>query len=275
MTNISKDLKIEIRPIPNRGSIKQFSENLEYFSQSHIIAPFVNPVSLKYETGLSKEDVEFLKENNFPYNITDNYTKNIAHPFWEGSMVKVELKNSPIFLFPGKSLIDFVKYKYLLVNNYIYKSEEEMKSGVKSQATHYIYNESEENGIKAGELEIKYSLIRKVSELSLSRKRDIVLILLNENTENKNEDYLTTRLDMIITDKELSKQLLELLKADKTSIALSADIKSALQKTVLRKTKQGIFYFETNLGFSEEDVKEFLIKPENQEILLSIKSKIQ
>ena len=42
----------------------------------------------------------------------------------------------------------------------------------------------------------------------------------------------------------------------------------------LRKTKKGIFYFETNLGFSEEDVKEFLIKDENQEILLNIKSKI-
>ena len=275
MINISKDSKIEIRPIPNRNSIKQFSENLEYFSQSHIIAPFVNPVSLKYETGLSEGDIDYLKENKFPYDISDNYTKGVAHPFWEGSMVKVELKNSPAFLFPGKSLIDFIKYKYLLVNNYIYKSEEELKSGIKSQATHYIYNESEENGIKAGELEIKYALIRKVSELSLSRKRDVVLILLNENTENKNEDYLTTRLDMIITDKELSKELGELLKQNKESVTLSAEIKSAIQKNILRKTKQGIFYFETNLGFSEEDVKEFLINPENQEILLNIKSKIQ
>ena len=275
MINISKDSKIEIRPIPNRNSIKQFSENLEYFSQSHIIAPFVNPVSLKYETGLSEEDIDYLKENKFPYDISDNYTKGVAHPFWEGSMVKVELKNSPAFLFPGKSLMDFIKYKYLLVNNYIYKSEEELKSGIKSQATHYIYNESEENGIKAGELEIKYALIRKVSELSLSRKRDVVLILLNENTENKNEDYLTTRLDMIITDKELSKELGELLKQNKESVTLSAEIKSAIQKNILRKTKQGIFYFETNLGFLEEDVKEFLINPENQEILLNIKSKIQ
>lgn len=272
---ISKDSKVEIRPIPNRNSIKQFSENLEYFSQSHIIAPFVNPVSLKYDTGLSKEDVEYLKENNFPYDISDNYTKGIAHPFWEGSMVKVELKNSPAFLFPGKSLIDFVKYKYLLVNNYIYKSEEELKSGIKSQATHYIYNESEENGIKAGELEKRNSLIRKVSELSLKRKRDIVLILLNENTENKNEDYLTIRLDMIVNDKDLSEDLSKLLKEDTEGVSLSADIKSAIQKNILRRTKQGIFYFETNLGFSEEDVKEFLINPENQEILLNIKSKIQ
>ncbi len=50
---ISKELKIEIRPIPNRNNIKQFSENLEYFSQSNTISAFVNPVSLKYETGLT------------------------------------------------------------------------------------------------------------------------------------------------------------------------------------------------------------------------------
>ena len=272
---INKELKIEIRPIPNRNSIKQFSENLEYFSQSHIIAPFVNPVSLKYETGLTEEDKKYLKEENFPYEISDNYTKGVAHPFWESSMVKVELKNSPAFLFPGKSLIDFIKYKYLLVNNYIYKSEEEMKSGIKPQATHYIYNETEATSLKASELEVRNSLIRKVGELSLKRKRDIVLILMNENTDNKNEDYLTVRLDTIINNKELSEQLAELLKEEIEGVSLSAEIKSAIQKNVLKKTKKGIFYFETNLGFSEEDVKEFLIHPENQEILLNIKSKIQ
>lgn len=272
---VNKELKIEIRPIPNRNSIKQFSENLEYFSQSHIIAPFVNPVSLKYETGLTEEDKKYLKEENFPYDITENYTKGVAHPFWESSMVKVELKNSPAFLFPGKSLLDFVKYKYLLVNNYIYKSEEEMKSGTKPQATHYIYDESEFTDMRAGELEKRNSLIRQVSDLSLKRKRDIILILLNENTDNKNENYLTIKFETIMNDKELSVQLSELLNQEVEGVSLQAEIVSAIQKNVLRKTKKGIFYFETNLGFSEEDVKEFLINPENQEILLNIKSKIQ
>lgn len=272
---INKELKIEIRPIPNRNDIKQFSENLEYFSQSHIIAPFVNPVSLKYETGLTEEDIKYLEEQKFPYNLSDNYTKGVAHDFWESSMVKVELKNTPSFLFPGKSLMDFVKYKYLLVNNYIYKSEEEMKSGTKPQATHYIYNESEEIDSKAAELERKNSLITKVSELSLKRKRDIVLIIEDENTENKDENYLTVKFDMILNDKEKFSILKELLDKDIDSVAMMAEVKSAIQKNVLRKTKKGIFFFETNLGFSEEDVKEFLMNPENQEILLNIKSKIQ
>lgn len=272
---ISKDLKIEIRPIPNRNGIRKFSENLEYFSQSNIITAFVNPVTLKYVTGLTEEDKKYLTDAQFPYDISDNYTRGVAHPFWESSMVKVELKNSPTFLFPGESMIDFIKYKYLLVNNYIYKSEEEMKSGSKPQATHYIYNESEFIDMRAGELEKKNSLVRKVGELSLKRKRDIILIINNENTDNKDENYLTVQFDTIINDKEKSVVLNELLKEQIEGVSLQAEIVSAIQKNVLRKTKKGIFFFETNLGFSEEDVKEFLINPENQEILLNIKSKIQ
>lgn len=272
---ISKDLKIEIRPIPGRNGIKQFSENLEYFSQSNTIAPFVDPVTLRYTTGLAEEDKQYLKENQFPYDISDNYKKGVPHPFWESSLVKVELKNNPIFLFPGKSLIDFVKYRYLLVNSYIYKSEAEMKSGTKPEATHYIYDESEETSIKASKLQKRNALIRKISELSLSRKRDIILILLDEITDNKDEDYLTVKFDEVLQNKELSTKLEQLLSKHAEEIALSAELKSAIRKNVLQKTKKGIFYFETNLGFSEDDVKEFLSNPENQELYLNIKSKIQ
>lgn len=272
--SVSENLKIEIRPIPNRNGIKSFSEDLEYFSQAHIIAPFVNPVSRKYETGLSKEDIEFLKDENFPYDISENYVKGVPHSFWESATIKMELKNSPIFLFPGESLIDFVKYKYLLVNSYIYKSEEEMLSGTKPEATHYIYNETEAMSLKAGKLERKNSLISKIGKLSLKRKRDIILILLNENTENKDEDYLTVRFDDILNNKDFVSSLEELLSKKVEEVSLEAEIKSAIQKNVLRRTKQGIFFFETNLGFTEDDVKVELLKPENQELYLNIKSKI-
>lgn len=272
---VNKDLKIEIRPIPGRNGIKSFSENLEYFSQAHILAPFVNPVTLKYVTGLTEEDKKYLKEENFPYNIDDTYRKGQAHEFWESQIVKVELRNSPIFLYPGKNLIDFIKYKYLLENNYIYNSEDQMRSGSKPEATHYIYNESVANKIKATKLQKRNSLIKQIGELSLKRKRDIILILLNENTDNKDDDYLTVRFEDIIKNNELSLELELLLEKATEEIALAADIKSAIQKNVLKRTKQGIFYFETNLGFTEEDVLKTLSSSDNQEILLNIKSKIQ
>ena len=269
------DLKIEIRPIPGRNGIKSFSENLEYFSQAHILAPFVNPVTLKYTTGLTKEDKEYLKDQDFPYDISETYKKGVAHEFWESQIVKVELSNSPIFLYPGKSHLDFIKYKYLLVNNYIYSTEDEMRSGSKPEATHYIYNESAANKIKATKLEKRNTLIKKVTDLSLSRKRQIIMIILNENTDNKDEDYLTVRFEDIFNKKELSLELQMLLKQKTEEVTLSADIKSAIQKNVLKRTKKGIFYFETNLGFSEDEVRQTLMDSDNQEVLLNIKSKIQ
>ena len=269
------DLKIEIRPIPGRNGIKSFSENLEYFSQAHILAPFVNPVTLKYTTGLTEEDKNHLIEGDFPYNINETYKKGVAHEFWESRIVKVELSNSPIFLYPGKNQIDFIKYKYLLVNNYIYNSEDEMRSGSKPEATHYIYNEGAANKIKATKLEKRNTLIKKVTDLSLARKRQIIMIILNENTDNKDEDYLTVRFEDIFNKKELSLELQMLLKQNTEEVTLSADIKSAIQKNVLKRTKQGIFYFETNLGFSEDEVRKTLMDSDNQEVLLNIKSKIQ
>lgn len=274
MSKVNEDLKIEIRPIPGRNGIKSFSENLEYFSQAHILAPFVNPDTRKYVTGLTKEDEKALIDEGFPYNIESTYRMGVPHEFWESPIVKVELTNSPIFLYPGKNRIDFIKYKYLLVNNYIYSSEDEMRSGSKPEATHYIYDEGAANKIIASKLERRNSLINRVSTLSLTRKRQLILILLNENTDNKDEDYLTVRFEDIIKNKELSLELEKLLKATSENVALTADIKSAIQKNVLKRTRQGIFYFETNLGFSEDDVRVTLSSPDNQEILLNIKSKI-
>lgn len=272
--NVSKDLKIEIRPIPNRDGIKQFSDNLEYFSQAHTLSPFVDPVTLKYATGLDEEDVEYLKKRNFPYNINDDYVRGVPHEFWESQLVKVALKNNPIFLFPGKNIMDFIKWKYLLVNSYIYNSEAEMETGSKPEATHYIYDESEETGSKASKLEARNELIRQIGKLSLKRKRDIVLILLDENTDNKDEDYLTVKFDEIVNNKEQASNLKVLLDKDVSEVTMEAEIKSAIQKNVLKRTKKGIFYFETNLGYSEAEVQEFLGKDENQELYLTITSKL-
>lgn len=272
--NISKDLRVEIRPIPNRNNIKNFSDNLEYFSKSTVISAFVNPVSLKYETGLTEEDKTYLKEQGFPYDINDNWIRGVAHPFWESDIAKTELKSSPVFLYPGQSLIDFVKYKYLQNNKYIYKSEEEMNTGSKPEASHFIYDEEVATEVKAVEIEETNTLLTKISKLSLEKKKNILLVILNEDVSNKAESYITVKFDEITKSKELKQHLIELLSEDAKEIAILADVKMAILKAVLRRSKQGIFFFDNNLGYSEKDVVKFLKEADNQEIYLTIKSKI-
>lgn len=277
---IPENLKIEIRPVPGSNGIKEFSENLEYFSQPKTIPPLVNPVTRKYATGLTEKDKEYLEKQGFPYNYKDErYIAGQPHEFWESSLVKTELPNSPTFLYPGKSLIDFIKWRYLSVNAYVYASESELQGGSKPEATHYIFNAEEENELKASKLEQRDKLISRVSKMSAQRKRQLILIILDEFIDNKNSNYITVKMDEIVSDDSKTdnkrEQLIELLEKDKEDLALLADIKEAVQKGVLRKTKKGIFYFENNLGLFEDDVVKFLKDSENNEILINIKSKIE
>lgn len=272
---MNSNLKIEIRPIPNRNNIRTFSDKLEYYSQAHIISPLVDPVRLKFITGLSKEDVEYLKENGFPYDLSDTYKRGEPHEFWESGIIKMELRNNPTFLYPGKSLIDFVKYKYLLQSIFVYSSETEMKTGSKPMATHYIYNEEEEMSVKSSKLEKRNKLIEAISKMSLSKKREVVLIINNEDTEHRNEEYLNVKLNEMVDNSDKSKELESLLKRKKEDVDAISVIRSAIRKNVIKRTRKGYFYFDSNLGLSEQDVIEFLTKKDNQEILFTIKSKIE
>ena len=273
--NLDSKLKIEIRPVPNQRGIKEFSDNLEYFSQAHIIHPFVNPNTLKYDVGLTEDDVEELKKQGCPYNLDTTFVNGQPHEFWESSLVKTELKSTPMFLYPGSNIIDYIKYKYLQVNNYIYTSEEEMLSGSKPEATHYIYNEQVENKIKATKIQKRNALVNKLSDVSLSEKKNFILIINNEIAENKSPNDIEVALEDIMQDTDKRKKLEELLSEEAEKVSLFADIKTAIQKGVLRQTKKGIFYFDNNLGFDIEDVYKLLNDKENQEILINIKSKIE
>lgn len=272
---MKESLKIEIRHIPNQNGIREFSENLEYFSQPHIVSPLVDSTTRKYVTGLDEDDIKYLKENNFPYNFDDNnYHPGMINEFWSSSQLKMDLKTTPDFLYPEKNLLHFIKYKYLLKSKFVYASEEEMSTGCKPEATHYLYNQGVEIRDKARKIEYRKKIEDKISKLTLQQKRDIVLVMLDEDTDNKNEDYLTVRFEDILKDKKSTEKLRVLLEAKKGEMSLRAEIKTAINKDILSKTKKGIFYFDTPIGFTEDDVLTFLDKKENQEIYSNIKSKL-
>lgn len=271
---VNENLKIEIRPIPGRDKIRSYSENLEFYRQVNTIRPFVNPITNKYDTGLTEDDKKYLKDRGFPYDLNDYRKKDGEDSFWKSKEIVVDLPNSPMFLLPGKYELDFIKWKYLLVSKYIYLSEEELLSGCKPQATHYIYNEVEEEAIKASRLDRKNILVERIRALSPDTKRKFLLILENENAENKSENYLTVKFDELLSRSSNFSGLEELLNVDGRDLALMSNIKLALRKNILRDTSQGVFYQRTKLGYGEEEVLKFLKAPANQQLILEIESKL-
>lgn len=270
---IDFNTKIEIRPIPNSKGIEDFSTDLKHFAKIHTVPCLVNPDTHRYETGLSKEDLEYLEKNNCPYDVSDVWVRGKAHPFWDSLIGKVDLKPRPDFLYPGKNILDFIKYKYLLKSKFVYTSESEMLSGSKPMATHYIYNESVEVEIKASKLEKRNRLINKIADLSLEKKREFILIINNENVDNKSESYLTIKFEEILNSSEKTAILESLFNRSSEDITIEADVKKALNRSILKTTTKGIYYYDTLIGYSIKDVIEAFKNANNQDLYLNIKAK--
>ena len=272
-TVVSENLKIEIRPVGNHGNIEKFSKDMSFFAQPNSIPPLVDPKTLKYVTGLSKEDVKYLKDNKFPYPFeNDVFVLGQANPFWDGQAVKVALSQKPTFLYPGKSIFDFIKYKWLCESPYVYKNETEMLTGNKPAATHFIYNESQEINSKAVLLEVIEGIKLDISKLSTDRKKNVIFLVTGETIGTKDAGWVAVRLDSIYSNEEEFERLKEVLAWDAETQDLRHTVKLAIAKNILLKSINGIRYYETILGHSEDEAVAVL--KNNQELLLTIKSKI-
>lgn len=277
---ISEGLKIEIRPIPDSllgGKDKFFNmkAGLGSLAQSHTVGPMVDKRTRRFDTGLSADDLKWINEQGFAYDLSTNFKNGVAHPFWEAPIARTELKSSPMFLFPGADPLDLIKWRYLCKSPLVYSSEQEMALGGKPRATHYIYDESEEIVKKATIIAREDKLRHQCLEMTPNRKRDLVLIILDEDTETKPEVYLNVKLDEIVKDKEKSVELERLLNAKPAEVNVEALIKNAISRNVIKKTAEGYKYFETPLGYTEKDVKALLSKVEKQQLFLDIQAKTQ
>lgn len=272
---ISKDLIIKIKIIPRSNDVRQTTQgyDMEFYTSNHIIGPFVDIHSRKYVTGLNESDIEYIKSTGFAYDLDDNYI-GVPHPFWESPLAKITLTYDPVVLMPGRNILEFIQWKYLLVSKFVYCSESDILTGLKPEATHYIYNEEEENAVKASKLQRRDDLIIKLSKLSLTRKRQFVMLIENENTDYRNEDYLRVKLNEIINNPQKINELEELLNIKNSDVTLLSDIKRCLHKNIFKKTPKGIYYLDRCLGVNETDVLEYLKDVNNQMELIEIREKL-
>lgn len=265
------NLKIEIRPIPGRDKIREFSENLEYFSQTHTVIPYINRQTRQYETGLTQKDIEYLQSVGFNEDLSmGRRIGGEPHPLWDSPDVKVDLLNSPIFLYPYRYPLDYIKWKFLLQSEFVYGSESEMESGTKPQATHYIYDESEEVLAKATQLERQNRLRKYFLDLTVSQKRKVLYLTTGEYMENKTEDYMLVKLEEVLKGSSKLALLESFSNMSSESIDTRVYVSRAILTGVIAKKTNGLYFHTVNLGFKEAQAVEFFESPENQDMLIAL-----
>ena len=269
-------MKVQIRPIPvKRWHGKTGNES---FTRPKIIQALVDPDSMTYATGLTEEEEKTLGER-LKVDLSKQFLIDKPHPFWDSKMGEVSLDNRTM-IFDTDNPIELIKIKICKNSKFVANSMKEYEEGLFPEATHVIFDESEEIEEKASRIEIKKKAVMETAKLSKGKKVELIMVLSADgsdylrakNLKGKSDNFIEVELDKIIENK--SADVLRYLKMDKDELATNALILEALQKNVLEKVGHKIMYHESVLGQDIYDVIKYMNAPENQEFKLRILSQV-
>lgn len=269
-------MKVQIRPIPVRRWHGKTGN--ESFTRPKVIQALVDPDSMTYATGLTEEEEKTLGER-LKVDLSKQFLIDKPHPFWDSKMGEVSLDNRTM-IFDTDNPIELIRIKICKNSKYVANSMKEYEEGLFPEATHVIFDESEEIEEKASRIEIKKKAVMETAKLSKGKKVELIMVLSADgsdylrakNLKGKSDNFIEVELDKVIENK--SADVLRYLKMDKDELATNALILEALQKNVLEKVGHKIMYHESILGQDIYDVIKYMNAPENQEFKLRILSQV-
>jgi len=172
--------------------------------------------------------------------------------------------------------IDLVKWYAIrdLIFKYDFiKALEIAKNCKYPDAIFVIFDEQEENEIKATRASIKRKVIIESAKLPIDKKIEIIQILLGISTKGQSNDYIELKFDECI-DKFGADKLLTIMQRDKSRNTTHSLVLEAIQKNVLRKEGSSIYYMDDQLGFDLEATMDYLEDKKNQLLRAAIIEKI-
>ena len=182
---------VEIRPldIPKWHGKK----GEESFQQPHTIECLYDPMTGGYATGLTEgEEKKYSKK--LGVDLSSVFNQDEPHPFWNSKMGRVKLENATM-IFDDTRNLDFVKVKMLKASKYVANSIKDWKDGLYPEATHVIFDETQEEAIKATRALKKQEAIKLSLELSKEDQENIVQILTERTVRGRSSNYLIGEID--------------------------------------------------------------------------------
>jgi len=259
---------VEIRPldIPKWHGKK----DQEAFTQPHTIEALYDHTTGGYATGLTEEEEEKYGKK-LGVDLSSTFNQDEPHPFWNSKMGRVKLENATMILNDSIAL-EFVKVKMLKASKYVANSMKEWKEGLFPEATHVIYDETEEEDIKAS----KALKRRKAMELSMNLSADaqanIVQILTNKSVRGKSANFLVGEIDDLISDR--LDDFIREAKKDSKDLFVTAAVMEAIYRNILRKEGTAVFYLSDQIGYDFDSAVEWFKDPQNQNLKTSILNKL-
>jgi hypothetical protein len=260
--------KVEIRPlsIPKwHGKTEQDS-----FTQPHTIEALYDHNTGGYATGLTEEEEEkYQKKLNV--DLSSTFNQDEPHPFWNSKMGRIKLENATMVL-DDTIALEFVRVKVLKASKYVANSMKEWEQGLFPEATHVIYDETEEEDIKAGRAKKKQEAIKLSLDLSMEAQQNIVQILTNKSVRGKSANFLVGEIDDLMTD-QLDNFIVQ-AKKDKKDLFTTAAVMEAIHRNILTKEGTAVFYLSDQIGYDFESAVEWFKDPQNQNMKTSILGKL-
>ena len=249
----------------------------ESFTRPTTITALVDAESMTYATGLTAEEAVSYGEK-LKVDLSNQFTLEKPHPFWDSKMGEVKLENRTM-IFDTENPIDFIKIKICKASKYVANSLKEYEEGLYPEATHVIFDESEEVEVKASKVAIKNQAIAQTFNLSKGKKIELIIVLSGQedylkavNAKGKSDNFVEVELDKLVTTRPT--EVLNYLKMDKDELATRALVIEALQKHVFNREGHKIKYHDSVLGQDILDVVLYLNKPENSDFKLRIKEQV-
>lgn len=259
---------VEIRPldIPKWHGKK----GEEAFTQPHTIECLYDPLTGGYATGLTEgEEKKYAKK--LGVDLSSTFNQDEPHPFWNSKMGRVKLENATMIFDDVKNL-DFVKVKMLKASKYVANSIKDWESGLYPEATHVIYDETEEESIKATKALKRQEAVKLSLELSGDDKASIVQILTGKSVRGRSDNYMIGEIDDLISER--LDDFIREAKKDKKDLYVRGAVLEAIHRNILTKEGTSVFYLSDKIGFDFESAVEWFKDPQNQNMKTSILGKL-
>lgn len=261
---------VEIRPLPQKKW--HGKKDGESFAQTKAVEVLYDTDTGRYATGLTSEEAEKYGKL-LGVDLSDTYSAATPHPYFSEKASWVSLPNHTLVLNTEKPN-DYIKVKHMKASKRVANSMGEWEAGKFPDATHVIFDETEEVALKASRIEIKNKATEYVGKMSPQDKVNVVRILSEKSVKNQSADFITVEMDEIVTNK--SKELVDLMtKYNRAQITLRSNVLEMVSRNIITKEGGSYYYMGELIGMDFEDTVSYFLDPNNQQLKVLMLQKLE